>query len=172
MLLTLTLGLTGAFAFLAQSGSDQARRSAREVEPAVLVMPLEAAGDESSQLLASGLTNELITTLMRFDALQVFAGAPPGQGSAELPPAAAGARAYVVAGSVHRAPSRLRVTAHLTDQASKRLCHGKLDRRAEARWVRGSYAAAVAAFHCAAASARKRRSVRREIRWRCRLKVL
>ncbi len=121
VLLTLTLGLTGAFVFLAQSGSDQVRGSAREVEPAVLVMPLEAAGGESSQLLASGLTNELIATLMRFDALQVFAGAPPGQGSAELPPAAAGTRAYVVAGSVHRAPSRLRVTAHLTDQASKQV---------------------------------------------------
>lgn len=36
----------------------------------------------------------------------------------------------------------------------------------------GSHAASVAACHCAAASARKRRSVRREIRWRCRLKVL
>ena len=84
-------------------------------------MPLEAAGGEGSQLLASGLTNELITTLMRFDAIQVFAGAPTGQGSTELPPAAAGARAYVVAGSVHRAPNQLRVTAHLTDQASKQV---------------------------------------------------
>jgi hypothetical protein len=33
-------------------------------------------------------------------------------------------------------------------------------------------AAAVAARHCSIASARKRRSVRREIRWRWRLKVL
>ena len=45
-------------------------------------------------------------------------------------------------------------------------------RRAKLAGCGRSYAAAVAAFHCAAASARKRRSVRREIRWRCRLKVL
>ena len=84
-------------------------------------MPLEASGDEGSQLLASGLTGELIATLMRFDALQVFAGAPPDQGSAELPPAAAGARAYVVTGRVAREPGRLRVTARLTDRASNQV---------------------------------------------------
>jgi adenylate cyclase len=121
VLLTLTLGLAGAFGFLARSGGDQVRRSARGAEPAVLVMPLEAAGDEGGRLLASGLTGELIATLMRFDALQVFAGVPPGQGGAELPAAAAGAPVYVVAGSVHRAPSRLRVTVHLTDHASKQV---------------------------------------------------
>src|SRR3954453_14948109 len=98
-------------------------------EPAVLVLPLEAAGDEDSRLLASGLTGELITTLMRFDALQVFAGVPPDQGGAEPPPAAAGASAYVVAGRVGREPGRIRATVRLTDRASGRvLWSGSYDR--------------------------------------------
>ena len=95
----------------------------------MLVLPLEAAGDDGSRLLASGLTGELIATLMRFDALQVFAGVPPDQGGAALPPAAAGAPAYVVAGRVGREPGRIRVTVRLTDRASGRvLWSGSYDR--------------------------------------------
>src|SRR3954453_3240838 len=98
-------------------------------EPAVLVLPLEAAGDEDSRLLASGLTGELIATLMRFDALQVFAGVPPDQGGAALPAAAASAPAYVVAGRVERGPGRVRVTARLTDRTSNQvLWSGSFDR--------------------------------------------
>src|SRR4051794_6245362 len=129
VLLALTLGLAGGFRLLTRGGDDHARGPARASEPAVLVLPLEAAGDEDSRLLASGLTGELIATLMRFGALQVFAGAPPEQGGAALPPAAAGASAYVVAGRVGREPGRVRVTARLTDRASGQvLWSGSYDR--------------------------------------------
>jgi TolB-like protein len=121
VLLALALGLTSAARFLPWNSGDHVRRTADEAEPAVLVMPLEASGDEGSQLLASGLTGELIATLMRFDALRVFAGVPPDEGSSELPPAASGARAYIVSGRVVREPGRLRVTARLTDRASEQV---------------------------------------------------
>jgi TolB-like protein len=129
VLLALTLGLAGGFRLLTRGGDDHARPPARASEPAVLVLPLEAAGDDGSRLLASGLTGELIATLMRFDALQVFAGAPPDQGGAALPAAAAGASAYVVAGRVGREPGRIRATVRLTDRASGRvLWSGSYDR--------------------------------------------
>jgi TolB-like protein/Tfp pilus assembly protein PilF len=122
VLLTLTLGVTTVLQFLPWSGGDDVRRSAREAEPAVLVIPLEAAtGDEGSRLLASGLTDELIVALMRFDALRVFAGVLPSQGSAELPPAAAAAAVYIVTGRVERTPSRIRVTVRLTDHGSSQV---------------------------------------------------
>ena len=121
VLLALALGLTSAARFLPWNSGDHVRRTADEAEPAVLVMPLEASGDEGSQLLASGLTGELIATLMRFDSLRVFAGVPPDEGSSELPPAASGARAYIVSGRVVREPGRLRVTARLTDRASEQV---------------------------------------------------
>src|SRR4051812_4360008 len=56
---------------------------------------------------------------MRFDALRVFAGVLPNQGSAELPPAAAAV--YIVTGRVERTPSQIRVTVRLTDQASRQV---------------------------------------------------
>ena len=118
----MALGITGTFWFVPRGSGDHAPRSAREAEPAVLVAPLEAARDEGSRLLATGLTGELIATLMRFDALRVFADESPDQRRGEaLPPAAAGAPAYVVAGRVERAPDRLRVTVRLTDYASKQV---------------------------------------------------
>src|SRR5436305_1318883 len=63
VLLALTLGLAGGLRLLTRGGDDHARPPARASEPAVLVLPLEAAGDDDSRLLASGLTGELIATL-------------------------------------------------------------------------------------------------------------
>ena len=91
----------------------------QQIGPAVIVLPFEPlSGGEDGRLLASGLTNGLIVDLMRFDGMQVFAGLPSSQGRAELPPAAAEAPAYVVAGGVERAPTRVRVTARLSDRDS------------------------------------------------------
>ena len=122
VLLVLAFGLAGALLLSHPERRRSRRGPARASEPAVLVLPLEAAGDDDSRLLASGLTGELIATLMRFDALQVFAGVPPDQGGAALPAAATGAPAYVVAGRVGREPGRIRVTARLTDRASDGCC--------------------------------------------------
>ena len=77
------------------------------------------SGGEGGQLLANGLTNGLITDLMRFDgAAGVRRCAGRRQRDAPLPGAAAGAPAYVVTGGVEREPDRVRVTARLTDRAS------------------------------------------------------
>jgi TolB-like protein/Tfp pilus assembly protein PilF len=87
--------------------------------PAVIVLPLQSlSSGEGGQLLASGLTNELVNNLMRFDGLQVFASATTSDNAMPLPSVAAGAPAYVVSGAVERDPDRVRVSARLTDRAS------------------------------------------------------
>src|SRR6476619_3336191 len=53
-----------------------------------------------------------------------------------------------------------------------RLCHGNANKHALRAKLAKRHAAATAPCHCAVASARKIRSVDREMRWRCRLKVL
>jgi uncharacterized oligopeptide transporter (OPT) family protein len=53
-----------------------------------------------------------------------------------------------------------------------RLCHGNANERALRAKLAKRHAAATAPCHCAVASDRKIRSVDREMRWRCRLKVL
>ena len=94
-------------------------RQAQATGPALIVVPFQGlSGGEGGELLADGLTNGLITDLMRFDALQVFAAAPGGDSGALLPGAAAEAPTYVVTGGVEREPDRVRVTARLTDRAS------------------------------------------------------
>ena len=91
----------------------------QQTGPAVVVLTFEPlGGGDGGQLLASGLTAGLIAELMRFDGIQVFTGLPAGQGGEDLPPAATGTLAYVVAGTVEREPSRVRVTARLTDRSS------------------------------------------------------
>src|SRR5947208_6496853 len=52
------------------------------------------------------------------------------------------------------------------------LCHGNANEPALRAKLAKRHAAATAPCHCAVASARKIRSVDREMRWRCRLKVL
>jgi TolB-like protein len=85
--------------------------------PAVVVLPFEPlAGGEAAQLLASGLTGELIAELMRFEGMQVFAGQLGSSGKAETPAAAVQDLTYLVHGTVERAPERVRVTATLTDR--------------------------------------------------------
>src|SRR5437660_7240748 len=51
-------------------------------------------------------------------------------------------------------------------------CHGNANAHALRAKLAKRHAAATAPCHCAVASARKVRSVDREMRWRCRLKVL
>ena len=111
--LAVLLLVASAWGWLARRTGEQVQQAG----PAVVVVPFEPlTGGEGGRLVASGLTNGLIADLMLFDGMQVFAGLPTGQGRAELPPAAAGAPAYVVAGSVEREPGRVRVTARLTDR--------------------------------------------------------
>src|SRR4029077_8520444 len=57
-------------------------------------------------------------------------------------------------------------------QSALWLCHGKANKHALRAKHAKRHAAATAPCHCAVASDRKIRSVDREMRWRCRLKVL
>jgi TolB-like protein/tetratricopeptide (TPR) repeat protein len=87
--------------------------------PALIVVPFQDLSDgEGGQLLANGLTNGLVTNLMRFDGLEVFAAPTDGSGRIPLPSAAGEVPAYVVTGSAQREPDRVRITATLTDRAS------------------------------------------------------
>ncbi len=96
-----------------------AGEAAQQAGPAVLVLPLTSlTGDDSGQLLASGLTGMLVADLMRFEGMQVFAGQSEAQAQGALPAAAAGLPAYLVGGSVERAADRVRVTARLSDRGS------------------------------------------------------
>lgn len=117
----LASGLTALLlvAGIAAWASWRAGGQAQAPGPALVVVPFQAlSGGESGRLLANGLTNGLITDLMRFDGLHVFAAAPDGDGSAPLPGAAASAPAYVLTGGVEREPERVRVTARLVERAS------------------------------------------------------
>ena len=56
------------------------RHEAQAVGPALVVVPFRGlSGGEGGQLLVDGLTNGLITALLRFDALRVFAASKPDQ---------------------------------------------------------------------------------------------
>jgi len=74
-------------------------------------------------------------------------------------------------GNVTKRPVRCQRTGCGTAWAPRRPCHGNY-RRAERGKANQVYAAATASCHCAAASARKVRSVDRETRCRCKLNVL
>lgn len=111
----LALTLIGVVAAWSWSG----RPTAQSAGPALIVVPFEGlSSGEEDELLATGLSNGLITDLMRFDALQVFAAKPGDDGRAPLPAAAADAPAYIVTGGVERGADRVRVTARLTDRQS------------------------------------------------------
>ena len=111
----LAVALIGVVAAWSWSGGP----TAQSAGPALIVVPFEGlSGGEGGELLATGLTNGLITDLMRFDALQVFAAKPGDDGRAPLPAAAADAPAYIVTGGVERGADRVRVTARLTDRES------------------------------------------------------
>src|SRR6516164_1272592 len=59
-----------------------------------------------------------------------------------------------------------------SEQLTVRPCHGNANEHALSLQLGTRHAAATAACHSAAASVRKIRSVGREMRWRCRSKVL
>ncbi len=93
--------------------------AAQEPGPAIVVMPLQSLGEgEGGQLLATGMTADLIADLMRFDALRVFAGAPPAAGEKQPAPSTI---TYLVSGTVERTPTRLRVSAQVVDRPTMRV---------------------------------------------------
>jgi TolB-like protein/Tfp pilus assembly protein PilF len=104
------------------AGEKEAAFSGIANKPAVVVTPFEAlTTDETSGLLAIGLTNALVDNLAPFDGLQVFAGLPTGDRASAVLRALAAVPVYVISGSVEQAAERVRVTARLTERASGRV---------------------------------------------------
>ncbi|MEO1018379.1 MAG: Wzy polymerase domain-containing protein [Pseudomonadota bacterium] len=120
--LLLGLGLAVTFWILKPFEKGDASPPPQQTGPAVLVQPFEALGaGDNSQLLAIGLTNELIVQLLQFDGLEVYSGVAAQLGRTILPPAAAGGAAFTVDGSVARDADRVRITARLTERATNRV---------------------------------------------------
>jgi len=92
--------------------------------PSIAVMPFENLGDESGAPFADGITIEIVTALSRFREFRVLGRSTVlnhrGERDAVRLHAVLGAR-YVLAGSVRRADSRLRVHAELLNGADGRV---------------------------------------------------
>ncbi len=115
----LALGLVVGVVLLVVLRGGSSRPAAQAAGPAVIVLPFQALSSrDDAQLLASGMTGELIARLMRFDGLEVYAGMRTQPGRVEVPPAAADAVAFIVDGSVQREATLVRVMARLTDRAT------------------------------------------------------
>ena len=99
--------------------AEGARPTPQQRGPAVIVLPFEnLSGSEADDVFANGLTEELISNLMRFGELRLYSAygsfqeqptADPGELSERLDVG------YVVRGSVRREPNRVRLIAHLIE---------------------------------------------------------
>jgi len=111
---------------LARAPSDQnVWLSAAGVQlagPAVVVAPFDnLSGTEAGRLFAGGLTQELITNLMRFEDLRVYSASSNARWTED--PAGFGEQlqvAYEVKGSVLRAPGQIRLAVQLLEVGSGR----------------------------------------------------
>jgi TolB-like protein len=87
--------------------------------PAVIVLPFENLSDiGSDDFLAEGLTEELISNLMRFGELRLYSAYGSFLEQPTADPVELGARldiGYVIKGSVRRGPDRVRLVAHLIE---------------------------------------------------------
>jgi adenylate cyclase len=90
--------------------------------PAVVVAPFEnLSGTEAGHLFAGGLTQELITNLMRFQDLRVYSANSNARWTKDRTSFAKELQvAYEVNGSVLRAPGRIRLAVQLLDLGSGR----------------------------------------------------
>jgi TolB-like protein len=114
------IGLVAAAAWLIS-----ARNAAPPVDasgPAVIVLPFKSLGeDESGKVLAAGVSQQLISELMRFSSLRVFSPGASFDESADANATELGRRlgvSYVVSGSITTAEPQVRVSAQVVDAAS------------------------------------------------------
>lgn len=98
----------------------------RAAQPTVAIRPFEALGnDPQAELLAQGITADLVTDLSKVFGLSVIGVAPMGgERPTDAPPIH-----YLVSGSVQRIDERLRLNVHLTDaETGKELWSERFDR--------------------------------------------
>lgn len=90
--------------------------------PAIIVLPFKALGsDEEVRYLADGITQELITNLMRFPSFRLFSiSASFGQGITDNPMDVGHSlgASYVVEGSVRSEAAAIRISATVIDTSS------------------------------------------------------
>jgi TolB-like protein/cytochrome c-type biogenesis protein CcmH/NrfG len=105
----------------------------QERGPAAIVLPFEdLSGSNDGGIFARGLTEELISNLMRFDELRLYSAHGSFLERPTADPLELGARldvGYVVKGSVRRTPDQIRLIAHLIDARTREfLWSGAYDR--------------------------------------------
>jgi len=103
---------------------------ARAAQPLVIVKLFEAlSNDPRAELLARGITADLVTDLSKVPGLSVSDHAPAqGQAESALPASAAPAH-YVVSGSVQLVGRRIRLHVHLADgKSGRKLWSERFDR--------------------------------------------
>jgi TolB-like protein len=101
--------------------------------PAVIVLPFENLSDiGSDDFLAEGLTEELISNLMRFGELRLYSAYGSFLEQPTADPVELSTRldvGYVIKGSVRRGPDRVRLVAHLIEaQTGQHFWTGTYDR--------------------------------------------
>jgi adenylate cyclase len=106
----------------------------QERGPSAIVLPFEdLSGSNDGSIFARGLTEELISNLMRFDELRLYSAHGSFLERPTADPLELGARldvGYVVKGSVRRTPGQIRLIAHLIDAPTRELLwSGAYDRR-------------------------------------------
>jgi TolB-like protein/DNA-binding winged helix-turn-helix (wHTH) protein len=122
--IAVTLAIAVAAAGVAGWWMSAQSQAGRTEKPLVAVLPFKnLAGDEASQRLAGGVTEDIITDLARFPEFRVVAN----NSSKALGEAIDAS--FVVEGSIQRQADRIRVTAQLVDRASgKNLWSERWDR--------------------------------------------
>jgi TolB-like protein/Flp pilus assembly protein TadD len=98
-----------------QAAAEHAARQERG--PAIIVLPFEGLSEgDADNVFAGGLTEELISNLMRFGELRLYSSYASFQEQANADPVELGKRldvGYVVKGSVRRSADQVRVIVHL-----------------------------------------------------------
>lgn len=99
-----------------------ALNGSQEHGPAIIVLPFESLSQQENDFhLAEGLTQQLVTDLMRFDAFRIYAGPePPTHGTPADPLELAHSLplSYIVTGSVRSEGEFVRVSSQLIDGKS------------------------------------------------------
>ena len=112
------------------AGAPQPGHMAGANQPAIIVTPFEAIGNDPQEaLLARGITADLITDLSKVPRLWVIrAASGSGQSDSVPAPDAPGSR-YLVSGTVQRTGDRMRLHVHLADaQTGKQVWTERFDR--------------------------------------------
>jgi adenylate cyclase len=95
------------------------RVAPQERGPAIIVLPFEnLSGVDTDEVFAGGLTEELVSNLMRFGEFRLYSTDASFREQPTADPVELSARldvGYVIKGSVRREPDRVRLVAHLIE---------------------------------------------------------